>query len=255
MKTKTMKTMRPLMLLLLGALGSSAWAADVPALPMIAETWNCSYKDGKDVGDVLKARDFMVSRADKAGLKLPTSFLWDLTKGDSSINHVWFNVHANVGAFGASADALEVSGIGPAVSERFSSVSDCVAGMSEAQMIFPRGRRAKVPSPPVFVVAESCSYINGANQESLASLIVSMNDVIKGMGDNAPAFSTALMPFTLAAPGSPDVIIYSGYENAAGWGNYIRELAVTEAGLRMSNQMDKVLECGGLTFWSSQRVI
>lgn len=257
MKTKIMKIIRPLILMLMTMVGVSAWAADAPASPLIAEIWTCSYKDGKDVSDVLKARDFMVSKADRVGLKLPTAFLWDLRKGDAPINYVWFNVHRNIGAFGASADALEISGIGPDVSERFSSVSDCVAGMGTAQMILSQGDAAAsvLDDGPLFLAAESCSYINGASQENLTDLIAHMQGVMKGMGDNAPAFSSALEPFTLSAPGAPDVILYSGYENATGWSNYALEMMTTEAGKSLRNHMNKVLDCGGLTIWSSQQVV
>ena len=245
------------LLVLVGILGASAWAADAPPPPRIAETWTCSYKDGKDVGDVLEARDFMVSQANKAGLTLPPSYLWSLIKGDASINYVWFNVHQNLGAFSASVDAWQASGIGPAVRERFSSVSDCVAGISEVQSNFLRGEPDSDTSDgPSFIAASSCSYINGASQESLADLAAHMHDVMKGMGNSAPAFSTVLAPFiTLRALGSPDVFLYSGFENAAGWGNYVSELSNTEAGQHLRNHMGQVLKCGGLTLWSGQLVV
>ena len=244
------------LLLLVGLSGVSVWAADAPPPSMIAESliaeiWTCSYKEGKDVDDLLEARDFMVSQANKAKLTLPPSFLWNLTKGDASIDHVRFSVHRNLGAFGASADAMEASGIGPAVLERFSSVSDCVAGMSMAQMIFLRG----VPDGSVFISAAACNYIDGSSQESLTELISHIRNVMEGMGDHAPAFSTALAPFTPGAPGSPDVTLYNGYENATGWSNYVRELFTTEAGQRLRDHQGRVLECGGLTLWSSQQVV
>lgn len=247
--------MSALVLSLVFLLGMTASANDVVRLPMIAETWDCSYKDGKGVDDVLKARDFMVSQAEKVGVKLPTAFLWDLNKGDSSINHVWFNVHANINAYGESADAIQASGIADKISERFSSVSDCVVGMGEAQMVFPRDKPAKVPEPPVFVVSQSCRYINGANQKSLNQLVPKIDGIMKSMGDNAPAFSTVLMPFTLRTSEASDVIIYSGFNNATGWANYVRDLASTERGQQLQGYMAEVLDCAGLTLWSSQRVL
>lgn len=238
--------------MLLGILGVSAWAADAQRPPMIAETWACSYKDGKNVDGVLKVRDFMVSQADKAGLILPPSFLWTLTEGDAQIDYVWFNVHLDSGAYDTWADAREASGIGAAVLKRFSFVADCVAGTSAAQMIFPLGNPvASAPDGPVFIAAESCSYIDAASQKDLKDLLTHMHDVMKGMGDNAPAFSTALEPFT---SGEPDVILYSGFENAAGWSSYVRELRSTDAGERLRNHKGRVLDCSNPTLWSSQQL-
>lgn len=248
---KIAQLLRLVTLLLVGVQSICTSAAD-GTHPMIAETWTCSYQDEKGVTDLLKARDFMVVRAGKAGLRLPSAFLWNLTKGDTSVNHVWFNVHPNIGAYGAWADALETSGISSSVSERFSSVSNCVAGMGAARMIFQRG---EVPDPPVFITARSCRYTNGASEESMHDLIAQIHIVMKSLGNNAPAFSTALMPFTLRAPGSSNVLLYSGFKNASAWSNYINELFAIGAEQRLRDDISTVLDCGDLTLWSSRQVV
>ena len=222
---------------------------------MIAETWTCSFKDGKDVSDLLKARDYMVSQGAKAGVPLPTSFLWNLVKGETPVDYVWFNVHPSVSAYGNSADALQASGIGLAVSKRFSVVADCIAGLGTAQMIYPRGEAARVPEPPVFIAAEACSYITADSRDSLPELIADLNRAIEGMGEYAPAFSTALMPFTLRAAGAPDVVLYSGFDSASAWSNYFLELSTTAAGRGLQTRKQEVLDCEGLSIWSSEQVV
>lgn len=199
----------------------------------------------------------MVAQADRVGLGLPVSFLWNLLKGDTPTDYIWFNVHRDIQAFGASADAWEVSGIGPAVSERFFPVSECVAGVSAASLIFQRG---ELPEAPMFITVSGCSYIHNTGREKLADIFESMGGIIKDMGDSAPIFTTALVPFTLRAPGSrdvlsQDVIIYSGFKNAAKWSNYLHEMFSTEAGQRLRNQMDMALDCGGPTLWSGQQAV
>lgn len=233
----------------------SVRAADAPPPAMIAETWACAYKDGKTLDDVLKLREFMVSQADRAGLKLPPAFLWTRTTGDSRFDYVWFNVHLDSGAFDTSASAWEASGIGPVVLDQFASISDCVAFTSAAQMIFPTGNPgASAPDGPVFIAAENCSYIGAANGERLNDLISDMHDVMEDMGDNAPTFATALLPFSSPASEAPDVILYSGYEHSDGWEAYFRELPDTEAGRRLREHKAEVLDCGGLTMWSSRQL-
>lgn len=236
--------------------GAPPLATNASAPPMIAETWACSYKEGQGIDDLLKVRDFMVAEASKNGLTLPPSFLWTLSKGDAPIDYLWFNVHQDISAYGAAADAFQASGIGPAVSRQFSALCDSAAGMGQAHLIFQQG---DIPSEPIFIVAAGCNYINGAGPERLAGLITNMRDVLAEMGDNAPAFSTAIESFTLPAlasqdPLSQDVFLYSGFENASSWSNYIRALSTTKAGQRLRDSMDEMLQSGGLTIWSGQQV-
>lgn len=247
MKTTLIQT-----LLLVSTLGLPAMASERVAPALVAEVWTCSYKTGMGVADLLKARDFLVSKANAASLKLPTAFLWNLVKGDAGMSHVWFNVHPNMAAYGVSADALASSGIEAQVSSRFASVSDCVAGMGAARMISQRG---EVPKAPVFIAAKSCHYVNGAGAEQLDDLLINLSDVMNGMGDKAPAFLTALMPFTLRASGAPDVVLYSGHENASAWSHYVTELSNTDAGERFNKHIESTLNCGDLSIWSSQGVV
>ena len=81
--TKTLRNILcTLPLVLFTLMSTAAWAAEPPPPPMLAETWGCTYKSGKDMEDVLKARDYMVSQAEKAGLSLTDSYLWSLIKGN-----------------------------------------------------------------------------------------------------------------------------------------------------------------------------
>ncbi len=242
--------------LLIGVLGTSARAAETVYPPMIAQTWTCSYHDGRSIDDVLKVRDAMVSEADQVGLILPPAYVWTLTSGDAHADFVWFNIHRDMGAFGASVDAWQASGLGPALLERFSSVSDCAAGISAAQMIFPRGNPgASVPDGPVFIASQRCSFLDATSNEQLRELISQMHDVMKGMGDHAPAFATALFPPSQRASGESDVLIYSGHGSAVGRRNYAAELLNTDAGQRLRKRQKAVLDCGDLTLWSSQQVV
>lgn len=243
------------MFFLVSFITASVWASDAPPAPLVAEVWTCSYNDGKDVDDLFKARDFLVSQADKTGLKLPPSFLWSVMKGDAPIDYVWFNVHPNIETFGDSYDALLASGISAAVSKRFSSVADCVAGLATAQMIFAQGNpAASVPDGPAFLAAHSCRYNDGASRKSLADLIGHMNAFMTSLGDSAPAFSTVMEPYTRSAANTPEVTLYSGYAKAAGWSKYVKALTNTKSGQDLQNHTNEILDCD-LTIWSSQRMI
>ena len=47
-------------------------AASSPVL----EAWECSYNPGKNLGDLMSARDYLVKQADKANIALKPLFVW-----------------------------------------------------------------------------------------------------------------------------------------------------------------------------------
>ena len=52
--------------------GVAAQAAEAPA-SVVLESFACSYHAGKDLDDLLGARDYMVRQADRAGVELAHS--------------------------------------------------------------------------------------------------------------------------------------------------------------------------------------
>ena len=66
------------------------------ASPGVLEAWECSYNTGKDLADLMSARDFLVKQADKDNITLEPSFVWSQYKGDAPIDFVWFTAHSNL---------------------------------------------------------------------------------------------------------------------------------------------------------------
>ena len=61
-KNKPISLLACLMALALAFLGSTTQAAEAPP-PVVLETFACNYHDGKDMDDLLAARDYMVKQA------------------------------------------------------------------------------------------------------------------------------------------------------------------------------------------------
>jgi len=99
-------TVWPMVLSIAGlGLAGTLLAAEPPP-PVIAETWACSYKEGKDWDDKAKARDKMVARMDKAGLKKVPAYHWTQIKGMAPVDTLWLDIHENITALGAASAAL-----------------------------------------------------------------------------------------------------------------------------------------------------
>ena len=128
------------------------------AQPGILEAWQCNYKPGKNIEDLMSARDYLVKRSAKANITPEPSFVWSLYKGDEPVDFVWFTAHTNMLAFGAAADrdaALNFSD----VQARFDSVADCTAGMGLVTPVFvgpPPAENVFISSSALLISSSIC---------------------------------------------------------------------------------------------------
>ncbi len=201
----------------------------------------------------MKARDNMVRQAEKAGIKLPSSYVWTLLKGNIPVETIWFNIHNGLAAYGTTSDAWAASGVADEVLDRFYNVSTCSTGMGTMRPIFQREVEMDDDAPTV-IAALGCTYKHGIGPNHMGDLATHMNGVMQGMGDKAPIFAGGLAPFTARPAGSPDVLLFSVYQNMSGWSTYVNELFSTPAGQRMRNHMSMLLDCD-VTLWGGQQVV
>ncbi|MCZ6860998.1 MAG: hypothetical protein O7I42_12120 [Alphaproteobacteria bacterium] len=125
MKTnKPIRMLACLMALGLAFSGFATQAADAPP-SVLLETFACSYHDGKDMDDLLAARDYMVKQADKAGVSLAPSYVWSRFKGGPDLDTIWFTVHEDLTAFAAESEAFGAAPELAGVNARFGTVASC----------------------------------------------------------------------------------------------------------------------------------
>ena len=249
-------TIWSMMLSIVGlGLASSLMAAELPPSPAVAETFACNYKDGKDFDDKMKARDYMVAQIEKAGLKKVPGYHMTQTKGMAPVETLWMDVHPNFQGYGENRDAWDASGIGPGVDARFGAVEDCTAGLSALRRIHQRegGDDDGDGNDTNLVATLACKFKHGKGGDDMPDLTGHMGAVMAGMGDDGPEFAYLRTPIT-SGPGFPDVFINSMFENTSHWTRYVGQLFQTEAGQRMRNHMDMLLDCN-ISMWRSQQVV
>ena len=84
---------------------ATSWSAQAD----VREVFICNYLDGKDMGDMMSARDYYLKQAKKAGIDIPNSFVWTPYKTSSSTSDLlWFSNYENLAAFAATKAHPEV---------------------------------------------------------------------------------------------------------------------------------------------------
>lgn len=233
-------------------LTSTLQAAEAPPSLLIAETFACSYKEGKDWDDKSKARDYMVAQMDKAGLKKTRAIHWTQRKGMAPVDTVWFDIHESIGAFGAASDAWDASGIGKGVNAQFDKVEDCTAGLSTIRPFHQRPPRSDGDGTTL-VANLACNLKEGRGPEDMTDLLGHIGEVMKSFGADGPGFAAVRRPVT-SGPNYPDVFVFSVFANMTHWTNYVGKLFGTDDGQLMRRHMDAVLDCN-ISLWDTQEVV
>ena len=219
--------------------------------PGVLEAWECSYNPGKDLADLMSARDYMVKQADKANITLEPSVVWSQYKGDAPIDFVWLTAHSNLLAFGAAADrdaaASELSG----VQGRFDIVASCTAGMGIVTPIIA----AAAPNENnegVLISSSSCDLRHGANAADMKDLTRHAGQVFGAMGDNAPSGAYVIDPIT--GSNAADRYLFQIHANVNTWTKFVGDLLGSPDGQELLRHRNKILDCD-MSLWNGQVVV
>lgn len=255
---KTTRTTFLSIILSLSGLGltPTLMAAEATPSPMFVETWACSYREGKGWEDKSKARDYMVAQMEKAGLKKTASYHWTQKKGMAPVDTVWFDVHDSLAAFAAASDAWDASGIGPGVDAQFGKAEeDCTAGLSTLRPFHQQQADSNDDDGDgtTLVASLACHFKQGSGFPQLTDLTDHMGDVMAGFGADGPGFAAVRQPITGNAE-FPELFIFSVFDDMTHWSRYVTQLFGTDAGQRMRNHMDRVLDCN-ISMWDAEMVV
>lgn len=220
--------------------------------PGVLETFTCSYNAGKDIDDVLAARDYYVKQAAKAGVDIGPAYLWTLIKGDLPFDIVWLAPHQNLGAYAASADAQAAAPELSDVLARFNSAGTCTPRLGTTRTVFQREVPDRADAPAI-VTAFACGVREGVTPVGIADLEGHIADVLGGMEDNAPNVVFSLTPTTGGA-NTPDWLLFSVFDSMTSWANFVGGLFSSDAGQQLVRHLNAVADCDQ-AIWGSQRVI
>lgn len=253
-----MKTNKPinflagLMVLGLTFSGTTIQAAEAPQ-SVVLESFACNYHDGKDMDDLLAARDYMVKQADKAGVSLAPGYVWSSFKGGPGLDHIWFSVHQSLAEFAAESEAFgsvpELAG----VNARFDAVASCESNLAMARPIF-QGSQAPGPSAePAFISSNACMFRPGVDASALPDLESHINDVLGGMSEYNSTTLFSAMPMT-QGPNSADIYLFGINGSQSAWAAGVTAFRSTPASQALGRHFASLLNCSS-SLWFSQQVV
>ena len=220
-------------------------------LPGILDTYACDFNDGKDMDDLMSARDYYVEQYEKNGLTAPTAYLWSLVKGNAPTEMIWFDVHENLKAYAQSADAAAAATGLEKVQERFDAVITCQS--SNIATIMPVYQRESASSGPVFISSNACNLQHGIRDEHVADLERHIAGVLGGMDGVTPQAIYMATPIS-AGPNSADRYLFAVNDSVSGWADFVMGVGASEAGAQLRRHFDMVLDCN-TSMWSAQQVV
>ena len=250
--TKQLKRLSVLATLpILTAVSIGANAAEVPPAPVM-EAYTCNFNPGKDMDDLMAARDNFVKQTDKAGIKLGGSYLFSLFKGNLPFELVWMNPHDSLAAFAAATEEQAASSAVVDALARFETVVDCTANLNNVTPVFNRDDAAP-DGEPGFVSAYACNTHPGIGPVEVQDLRNHIAREMGGLGDNAPEFMFTMNPIT-SGPTSADVILFAVNDSVSSWVNFTTAIQSSPGGPNLGRHFQAVAECE-LALWNTQRVI
>lgn len=236
---------------ILTAISFGASAAEAPPAPVM-EAYTCNFNAGKDMDDLMAARDNFVKQTDKAGIKLGASYLFSLFKGNLPFDLVWMTPHDSLAAFAAATEEQAASSAVVDALARFDTVVDCTANLNSVTPIFQREGN-EPDGEPGFVSAYACSTNPGVGPVAVQDLRNHIAGVVGGLGDAAPNFMFTMSPIT-SGPTAADVILFAVTDSVSSWAKFTTAVRSSPGGPNLGRHFQAVANCD-LALWNTQRVI
>jgi hypothetical protein len=233
------------------AIGAQADSHESSPQPGILDTYACNFNDGKDMDDLMSARDYYVDQYEKNGLTAPTAYVWSLFKGEAPAELIWFDVHESLQAFAQSADAAMAATGLEKVQERFDAVITCQS--SNVGAFVPVYEREGGGEGPVFVSSNACNMKHGVRDEHVADLQRHISGVLGGMDGMTPQAVYMGSPIS-RGPNSPDRYLFAVNDSVSAWADFVAGLGSSAAGAQLGRHFDMVFDCS-TTMWTAQQVV
>jgi hypothetical protein len=251
-KTKQLKQILVLMTLpILATVSTGINAAEAPPAPVM-EAYTCSFNPGKDMDDLMAARDYYVKQADKGGVTLGATYLLSLFKGSLPFDLVWMTPHDSLAAFAATTEAHAASPAVAGVQARFDAVVDCTPNLNSLTPVFQKEGNAP-DGEPAFIAAYACTTHDGIGPVEVQDLRGHIAGTVGSLGDAAPNLMFTLEPIT-AGPTDLDVILFAVNDSVSAWANFTTAVRSSPGGPNLGRHFAAVADCD-LALWNAQRVI
>lgn len=250
-----MKLFTHLLLLALAA-GTFAPATLAADAPIVREIYTCDFNDGKDMGDLMAARDFYLKQMEKAGQEPGMAFVWTPYKAPVDFDFLWANNQGSLMDYAKGADAFNGSAETQAAMERFNSVATCTSSLAMRRQLYQAEGEMNpgAEGDSAVINTLACNYRRGRGQDDLQDLAGHVTDVIGSLDLEDGGSGYMSVPTMGAGPNTRDVYFYGVTGSTEAWAERTMALQASPGMASLGRHFEAVLDCSNALFFG-QRVV
>ena len=234
-----------------GGIAPIAMAADEP---IVREIYACSFNEGKDMGDLMAARDFYLKQMEKAGLDAAVAFVWTPYKAAAGFDFLWANNQASVLEFATSSDAYLESPEGQAAAARFDSVASCSSYLAMRRQLYQAEGEMTLGSNGAVINTLACNYRSGRGPDDLIDLNSHITEVMDSLDLDGGGAGYVSVPSVGSGPNTRDVYFYGVASSTEAWARRNMALQASPGAASLGRHFGAMLECSSALFFG-QRVV
>jgi len=234
-----------------GMLAPVAWAADAP---IVREIYTCSFNDGKDMDDLMSARDYYINQMGKADQDPSMAFVWTPYKASVGFDFLWANNSENMMAFAEGADAFNESPEGVAAMDRFNTVASCTSSLAMRRQTYQAEGELTPGSNGALINAFACNYRHGRGPDDLGDLVDHVSRVLGSLDLEDGSSGYISVPSVGAGPDSADFYFYGVHSSLTNWAARTATLQASQDAPSLIRHLQTIAECSGVLF-HGQRVV
>lgn len=203
------------------------------------EVYVCDYNGDSDMEDLMKARDYYLSQAEKAEISTPPAFVWTPIKGPQDFDFLWFNFYQSATQYGEQMVAEAASAEMQSVTERFERVASCSSYLFVQEQVYNGGEA--MTGETAYLTSSACNFRQGMGHAELADLRRHLTGYLEAAGHTR---LQAYQQYSITpTPNSPDVRLFAVHDDAAAWGALTDSLRASDAGRMLDRHWNTVLDC------------
>lgn len=249
-----MKRLTPLLSLLLALIPAGA-LAQAASPEIVREIFTCGFKDGKNMSDLMAARDFYVKQMQKAGMPLRNAFLWTPFKAAVDFDFLWAVDYPDMMTFAKESDAYLESAEGRAADERFTTVATCTSLLATRREFFAAGGEVNLdPGRGAVINAGACNYRRGHGEDDLDDLVGHLGAVMTDAGLADGSFGYVSVPAIGGGPQTSDFYVYGLHPNLEAWAARGRAMNAAEGIGALRRHFRTIAQCRTGLFFGRQVV-
>jgi len=220
----------------------------------VREFYVCNFNEGKGILDLMSARDVLVGQIEKIGsedLSAMASFVWMPYMSNTAADFMWWNMNANLNAWGRAADAFNNSDEGAAAGQAFGEVAQCVgAGLVAHDEIYDGGEEISVPEGgSALLETFACELRDGKTLADAREAVEYWQGVIKGLGTHTSYRAYMHTPLVNESP--YDLFYFAVHNNATDYAARQTAYLTSKGGAEAGRRFGEVQRCAAGLYWGS----